>query len=129
VGESGVAEILGKRGLADAAGSSEQDVVALGDEVQGEKLLVELAVDVARVVPVELVERLEGAERGGLGAAGKVAYLALASFQGDQGFADLGGRVLVLGGVGDEREDGLRARRRAGRSRGADQRRLRWASS
>jgi hypothetical protein len=60
--------------------------VSLGDEVQRAELLDELALDRARVVPVESVERLEGADRGRLRSRGEVTLIALAAGDRDQLF-------------------------------------------
>ena len=79
----------------------------LGDEVEGADVVDELAVDRARVVPVEAIEGLEVAEGGGLGASGEVAVLALPAREGAELLEDLHRRQARGGGVGDEREQGF----------------------
>ena len=78
--ERGESKVLGERGLADAAGAAKQDVLAAVDEVErGVQVFVELAVDRARVVPVEFVEGGEFSERGQAGPGSRgCACLSLA---------------------------------------------------
>src|SRR5829696_2291894 len=97
-------EILGEHRLADAAGASEQNVVPLGDKVERGQLVNELALDRALVVPVEAVERLEGAEGRRLRPRGEVAVVAFATGERDELLEGLHGRQARGGGMRDERE-------------------------
>ena len=70
--EGSLAEYLGEHGLADAGLAAKEDVVAALNEVEAEQAVNQRAINLARVVPVESVDGLEGGQRGGLSASGKV---------------------------------------------------------
>ncbi|SRR6266545_6805567 len=74
--QGGMAEVLREHGLADTGLTAQEHVLATADEVEGGEALDERAVDLARMGPVESVERLERAEVGGARAACEVGGLA-----------------------------------------------------
>src|SRR5580693_3596753 len=93
LGEGGEAEVFGERALADAGLAAEEDVLSPREEAERHmELVVELAIELARVGPVEAVEGLDGADGGGLGACREVARIALALLQGGELDAHLRGR-------------------------------------
>src|SRR6266498_5431912 len=100
--QGGVAEVLREHGLAHAGLAAQEHVLATADEVEGGEAFDELAVDLARVCPVEAVERLEGAEVGGAGAAREVGGLPGAALERDERLDGLGGAEVVVVRVGQE---------------------------
>ena len=59
-----IGEVLGQHVLPTPLASEEDDVGALGDEVELEELLDERSADLLGVLPVEVGDRLEGADLG-----------------------------------------------------------------
>jgi len=72
-----VGEVLGDQGLADAVGSDQDDVGGAGEPVETEEVVDLLAVDLLGPAPVEVGQRLEGAEPGAAQAALEAAAAAL----------------------------------------------------
>src|SRR5205807_5752418 len=60
--QGGEANVLRQHGFADTGGASEEHVLTTRDEIQPDEPLDQGAVDLARVGPVEAVERLECAQ-------------------------------------------------------------------
>jgi hypothetical protein len=87
--EGSLSEVLGKGTFADAARSSEQDVVPVSGIPEQEELLIEGTVNRSRETPVEAIERLHRTELCALRARGEIARLAFASFELDDLFEDL----------------------------------------
>lgn len=105
--EGGEAEAAGERGLADPRWATQEHVVAVVGEVEGEEVLDENTVDVARVRPVESVDGLGGSEGGELGAAQEIALLADTALEGDKLLEGLLRPETALGGMGEERREGV----------------------
>jgi hypothetical protein len=78
-----VGEVLGEHGLADAAGADEDDVDVLAEEVEVEEGFDRVAVDLPRVGPVEVGDRLEDAEGGVADPALEAAATVLAQLEWD----------------------------------------------
>src|SRR6185437_14578191 len=98
-----------ERALADAGLAAEEDVLSPLEEAEGAvELLVEVAIDLARMVPVEEVEGLGGADRRRLRARREVTCIALAFLQRGELDAHLRGRELALRGVREQRAERLR---------------------
>src|SRR5271155_4756799 len=82
-GEGGEGEVLRERALADAGLAAEEDVLPPREKAEGlVLLLVELAIDRARMGPVEAVEGFDRTDGGALGARREVACIALPLLEG-----------------------------------------------
>jgi hypothetical protein len=79
-----VGEVLGDHGLADSVGTNDDDVVELVDEREVEEALHLATVDLRRVLPVEVGDRLEGADLGGLDTVFLAAASSLDRFELDE---------------------------------------------
>src|SRR5262249_21365461 len=94
--------------LTDAGLPAKKDVLAATNEVERRMELVEeLAIDRARMVPVEAIERLRRSERGYLGAPSEVSDLALGLLECAELLGDLCGGSLGLRGVNEPSLDRL----------------------
>lgn len=102
-GERRVAEVFGEHGLADAGLAAEEHVLAASDEVEADEFIDEDAVDLARMRPVESIERFEFAEIRRTGPAREVGGLACSAFERDQLLDRLGGTDPALVGVREKR--------------------------
>src|SRR5712691_7287541 len=114
-------QVLRQRGLADTGLAAKEDVLAGAEEVEGEELLVEGAVDRARMVPVEAVEGGEAAESGAFGAGGEIAALALLALGGNECGAGRAGSESVLLGISEELLQRLAGETQAERVQAVDQ--------
>jgi hypothetical protein len=97
-----MADVLREHGFADARLTAQEDVLAAANEVERGEALDERAVDLARVGPVEAIERLERAEIGGACAAREVGNIAGAALQREERLDGLGGAKAALVRVGQE---------------------------
>lgn len=81
-----LAEALSEHGFADAGLSAKEDVFGGGYEVEGEESLDDRAVDLARMRPVETVERGEATELRVFGATVEIVQFARAPLEADKLF-------------------------------------------
>ena len=106
-----VRQVLGDGGLAGGVGADQDDVGALGDELQRAQLLDGGAVDLLGPLPVEVAQRLEGAEAGKAQAALQGAALAFALLVVDDAGQPL--QVAHLLPVGEQAKEAEPAQRGA----------------
>ena len=85
-----VADGLGQMGFADAGRAEEQHILGFADELAGGQVENLLFVDGGVEAPVEVLQRFEAAEVGGLGAAFHLALLADVEFVLADEFQELG---------------------------------------
>lgn len=102
------AEVLSEGGLADSSLTAEENVLAGGHEVErAVKMLVELAIDRTRMVPVELVEWLGRADRRRLLAPDEIPSVTLTNLGLADRLDQLRGRELALGRVREHHSECL----------------------
>ena len=86
-GEDGlVGDVLGEHGLPEALGPDEDDVLAAGEEVEGEDAFEGGAVEGGRPVPVPVGEGLEATQSGAGESALDAAALSVFELGGDDVF-------------------------------------------
>ena len=85
-----VADGLGQMGFADAGRAEEQHILGFADKLAGGQIENLLFVDRGIEAPVEVLQRFEGVEVGGLGAALHLALLADVEFILQDEFQELG---------------------------------------
>ena len=86
-GEDGlVGDVLGEHGLAESLGSDEDDVLAAGEEVEGEDAFEGRSVEGGRPVPVPVGEGLEATQSGAGESALDAAALSVFELGGDDVF-------------------------------------------
>ena len=90
-GEDGlVGDVLGEHGLAEALGADEDDVLAAGEEVEGEDAFEGGAVEGGRPVPVPVGEGLEATQSGAGESALDATALSVFELGGDEVFEQHG---------------------------------------
>ena len=102
--------------LADAVGADQDGVGALVDEAEGEELLDGFPVDLLGPRPVEVVDRLEGADTGVAEAALEAALLALGSSMLEESREP--GLAMDLGPAGEQAVQARAGARGSGRLTG-----------
>jgi len=93
-------DVLGDHGLTQAVGADQDKIARLGQEVQGQRPLDDVALDACRPRPVEIGHGLEPADLGGTQAAFEAAVRAFGYFDLRELFEQLARRPALLGGVG-----------------------------
>ena len=102
-GEDGlVGDVLGEHGFAEALGPDQDDVLAAGEEVEGEDAFEDGAVEGGRPVPVPVGEGLEASQSGAGESALDAAALSVFELGGDEVFEQHGRASAFAGGQGDE---------------------------
>ncbi len=124
-GEAGedrlVGDVPGDHGLAQAVRADEGEVAALADEVEAERTLDQVALDLLWPVPVEVGDGLEASDAGPLQPALEAASRSLDLLQPCDLLQDLSGRPAALGGAGQKVVEGLGDRQQAHLAQPGDQ--------
>ena len=102
-----VADGLGKMGFADAGRPEEQNIFGFADELAAGQIENLLFVNGGIEAPVEVLQRFEGVEVGGLGAAFQLALLPDVEFILEDEFQKLGMAQTIGGGFLEPDAQGL----------------------
>ncbi len=97
-----VGDVLGDHGLAQSVGAEQDEVVALADEIEGERALEGFAVDALGPVPVEIGHGLEATQAGALEATFEAAASAFLHLGLGDGLEQAAGGPAPLGGAGEQ---------------------------
>src|SRR5688572_12327938 len=101
-----MADVPGDHGLAQAVGADQGEVSTLADELEGERALDQVALDLLGPAPVEVSDRLEASDAGPAQPALLAAPTLVDLLQACDFFQDLHRRQPALDGAREEVVEG-----------------------